>query len=87
MLTNAVSIANGVFTGGPGTTFGGPVNITAPSILLNGSTYNSTAILNKSGAQAVQSLGEGGNIGFDGVGVWLFAAFLIGSRRLTGMRK
>lgn len=55
--------AAGVFEGDGGTTFGGPVTVTAHSILLDGSTYNDLTSLTKTSAAApTASLGEGGNI-------------------------
>jgi hypothetical protein len=61
-VTLTLTTANGIFTGGPGSIFGGKVTVTAHSILLNGSTYNSTTILTKSSAAAASSsIGDGGN--------------------------
>ncbi|MCB0491253.1 MAG: hypothetical protein KDC93_02445 [Cyclobacteriaceae bacterium] len=45
---------------GPASTFGGNVNFTAPRLLLNGTTFNGTATLEKNGANS--DAGSGGNI-------------------------
>ncbi len=61
-VTGTLTTANGEFSGTASTTFGGPVNITAHSILLNGSTYNGTTTLTKSSiSPATNSIGTGGN--------------------------
>lgn len=61
-VTGTLTTANGTFSGTANTTFGGPVNITAHSILLNGSTYNSTTTFTKFSVSApTNSLGTGGN--------------------------
>lgn len=57
-----LTTSNGVFTGESATTFSSPVNVIAHSILLNGSTYRSTATFRKSSAAApTASIGDGGN--------------------------
>jgi hypothetical protein len=61
-INASLTTSSGVFTGGTGTIFGGPVNVTAYSILLNGSRYESQATFNKTGAPGVNSMGAGGNV-------------------------
>lgn len=61
-VTATLTSPNGVFSGTANTTFGGPVIVTAHSILLNGSTYNGLTVLTKSSVSApTNSLGNGGN--------------------------
>ncbi|MEQ8362817.1 MAG: hypothetical protein RH948_08100 [Cyclobacteriaceae bacterium] len=50
-----LSPSSSSFRIGPGSTFGGDVSFTAPSLYLNGATYNGTAYLEKNGAT-----GDGG---------------------------
>jgi hypothetical protein len=61
MLT--LTTTTGVYTGFSGSIFSGTVNVTAYSILLNGSTYQNTATFTKTGN--VADTGTGGNT-FDG---------------------
>ncbi|HEY0741950.1 MAG TPA: T9SS type A sorting domain-containing protein [Chryseosolibacter sp.] len=62
-LVATLTTATGVFTGGALTTFGGPVTVTAHSILLNGSTYSSTASFTMSStATPANSISNGGNV-------------------------
>lgn len=49
---------------GPSSTFEGNVNISAPRVLLNGTTYNQTAIFEKTGT--TNDAGNGGNV-FNGM--------------------
>lgn len=58
-LNATLTTATGIFTGGTGTTFDGSVTVSAYSILLNGSRYNETTTLTKTGD--VNDAGAGGN--------------------------
>ncbi|MEQ8302495.1 MAG: hypothetical protein RIB47_03815 [Cyclobacteriaceae bacterium] len=53
-----------ILTLGPNSSFGGDVNFSAPRLLLNGTTFDGTAILEKNGA--VNDAGTGGNT-FNGI--------------------
>jgi hypothetical protein len=57
---NITLTGNALLTLGPTSTFNGNVTFVAPQILLNGTTYNGTASIEKNGA--VNNLGNGGNV-------------------------
>jgi hypothetical protein len=58
-FTAILTTSTGIFTGGGGSVFGGEVNVTAYSVLLNGCVYNGKTSFTKTGP--VVNLGAGGN--------------------------